>query len=212
MTAVALEHRKVLVLNKNWTAIGFTPLVKAFSKLFSTYKTTGEPKARIIDPTNNFGMYTWADWAAIRPSGDEDSINAGHNMRFKIPEVILLSRYDKMPEQRIHFSRRAIYRRDGYRCQYCGRKPGTSELTIDHILPSSRGGKTTWGNCCLACVACNSLKADRTPEQAGMKLMSKPKRPRYDITKGNGNVWLQSWNSFFSEVYWNVELENDEKE
>ncbi|MFX7620976.1 HNH endonuclease signature motif containing protein, partial [Acinetobacter baumannii] len=81
-----------------------------------------------------------------------------------MPEIILLSKYDKLPAQRVHFSRRTLYHRDNNTCQYCSKKFSTSDLNIDHVLPRSQGGRSSWENCVLACFKCNSKKANRTPE------------------------------------------------
>jgi hypothetical protein len=240
-----LKNRKVLVLNKGWNAIGVVSLERALVMLFSPCRdehgrvmkdTNGKeiPKARIIDPTNSFQDLTWEDWGKIRPKNGEDTIK-GINTVFRIPEVILLSRYDKMPQHKIHFSRRTIYRRDGNTCQYCGCQPGTEELTIDHIVPRSCGGKTTWENCILACIGCNSKKADimpdRTtllerredkevhvpafivyfndPEKGGKtkKTIKQPKKPIIPLFKGD--IRIKSWEAFLGEAYWLTELQND---
>ncbi len=102
-------------------------------------------------------------------------------MRFKlrVPEVIALTDYDRLPMAAVTFSRRNIFKRDHYTCQYCGAQPGSEELTIDHVVPRSQGGVSTWENCVLACMACNKRKADRTPEQARMRLRKKPVRPAW---------------------------------
>lgn len=201
----AIRNRNVLVLNKGWSAIGVVSLERAIVMLFSTCKD-GQPKAKIIDPTKDFQTFTWEDWSRLRPAVDEAVIN-GANYAFRIPEVIVLSKFDRLPQHKIHFSRRTIYKRDDNQCQYCGVMPGTKELTIDHIKPRSRGGKTTWENCALACVKCNSFKADRTPEECGMKLMKEPKKPVISLFKGE--VKVKSWETFLGEAYWNVTLDND---
>lgn len=199
------QKRKVLVLNKGWNAIGVVTLERAIVMLFSAHEC-GTPKAKIIDPTREFQTFTWEDWSRIKPKMDEETIRSA-NMTFRVPEVILLSKYDKMPQHKIHFSRRTIYKRDNNQCQYCGATPGTEELTIDHVVPRSKGGKTTWENCVLACIGCNSFKADRTPEQARMKLRKKPKKPSIPLFRGD--VRIKSWEAFLGEAYWNTELDND---
>lgn len=96
---------------------------------------------------------------------------------FQYPSVIRLSGYVKRPFKSIVLSRKNILRRDDFRCQYCGSKK--SDLTIDHILPRSRGGKDTWENLVTACTSCNSKKGCRTPEEARMPLQSTPKKPNH---------------------------------
>jgi 5-methylcytosine-specific restriction endonuclease McrA len=200
-----LTQRKVLVLNRGWHPIAVVSLERAMALVCGEYKS-GEPKARIMDPTEDFKLFTWQDWAKLMPRENEQAIRSARQA-FRIPEIILLSRYNKLPQQRIHFSRRTVYRRDNNQCQYCGKKPGTAELTIDHVIPRSQGGLTTWENCCLACVVCNKRKADRTPEQAGMKLLRKPFKPKFTLFKGDYKC--KSWESILGIAYWEVELDHD---
>jgi len=201
----ALARQKVLVLNRKWTPIAIVTMERAMCLVVGTYKS-GEPKARIMDPTQDFKLFKWADWRNFIPREGEGSIR-GVSKSYRAPEIILLSRFDKLPEQKIHFSRRTIYRRDQNTCQYCDKRPGTAELTIDHIVPKSHGGKTNWDNCVLCCVSCNTRKANRTPEQAKMKLLRKPYRPRFTLYRGDYRC--DSWQAILGEAYWSVELQND---
>ncbi len=159
-----LAHRKVLVLNKHMAAIGVVPLSRAIIMLWSEY-ANDEPKASIID--DGCQPWTWEEWAMLKPEDGEEGIRSCSGL-FKIPEIIKLHKYDKLPQHQIHFSRRTIYKRDGNTCMYCHKKPGTEELTIDHVIPRSAGGQTTWDNCVLACVDCNSKKANRMPDHTTM--------------------------------------------
>lgn len=203
-----LAQRKVLVLNRGWNPVAVVTLERAMCLVCSTY-ANNEPKARIMDPTTDFKSYTWEEWAKLIPSHNEGAICSAKHA-FRIPEIVLLSRYNKLPQQTVHFSRRTIYRRDNNQCQYCGCRPGTPELSIDHVLPRSRGGKTTWDNCVLACTACNRKKADRTPSECGMKLLSVPKKPKFTFYKGDYRC--KSWEAILGVAYWNVELDNDIEE
>lgn len=101
------------------------------------------------------------------------------NIVFKVPAVVRLLKAFRRHRKPVKFSRVNIYARDNYRCQYCGDKAAMADLTYDHVVPRSRGGKTTWTNIVTACYACNFKKANRTPEQAGMKLLSRPVQPRW---------------------------------
>jgi 5-methylcytosine-specific restriction endonuclease McrA len=87
-------------------------------------------------------------------------------------------------------------------------QPGGEELTIDHVLPRSQGGTSTWDNCVLSCIGCNKHKADRTPQQAGMTLRKTPVRPTWKPLYARHNVRMESWSKFVSETYWNVPLES----
>lgn len=200
MSAI-LTTKKVLVLNKNWTPVGTVTLERAITMLFSTYDDN-VPKARIIEP-ESYQTFTWEDWSRLKPLATDEKI-ASANLHFKIPEIILLSRYEKLPKPKAHFSRRTLYKRDKMTCQYCGCQPGSEELTIDHVVPRAHGGLTTWENCVLACVDCNRKKADKTVKQAKMTLLKEPKKPdekffRYDVVKP-----VKSWEAFLGEAYWNV--------
>lgn len=200
-----LAEKKVLVLNRSWAAIGVITLEKALQKVFATY-SDGTPKARIIDCVQDFKMMSWDDWSKIKPAENEEGIHTV-NAIFRIPEIIIYTRYDKLPQQKVHYNRRQIYHRDSNKCQYCGkRKPG-NELSLDHVVPRCQGGKSVWENVVVACVDCNSKKAGRTPKEANMKLLRDPKKPPYNFYTGNKRI--KSWDQFLSEAYFNVELEND---
>ena len=110
------------------------------------------------------------------------------------PSVIVLRRYVRVPHSRqVPLTRRGVLRRDGNRCAYCG---GTA-TTIDHVMPRSRGGPTTWENCVAACGDCNRVKADRTPGEAGMRLRTRPARPRWTpVMRVPRGQFLPSWSSF----------------
>jgi 5-methylcytosine-specific restriction endonuclease McrA len=204
----ALATRKVLVLNRGWNPIAVIGLERAMCLIVGTYKNN-EPKARVLDPTQDFKLFTWADWGKLIPKTDEAVIH-GVSRHFRIPEIILLSRYKDLPQQRIHFSRRTIYKRDGNQCMYCGARPGLQSLSIDHVTPRSRGGLTVWENTVLACVDCNRKKANRLMAEAGMKFFIpgyKPIKPKFTLYRGDYRC--DSWQNWLGTCYWNIELVND---
>jgi len=205
-----LKSRKVLVLNKSWLPVGVISLESALKKIFSTYANK-EPRAKIIDCNNEFRPVTWGDWSNIKPGLGEPAIRSSNDI-FRIPTVIQVTRYNKLPDskkRRSRYCRRTIYKRDDYTCQYCGCRPGSSELSIDHVIPKSQGGETIWENCVLACVECNSKKANRTPKEANMRLLKKPVRPKSNLLKGD-LYRIKDWEAFLGAAYWLTELENDE--
>ena len=131
----------------------------------------------------------------------------GITSAISIPTVIRLRRYVKVPRRGVRWSRRGVLQRDLYRCIYCGTRAGEqhhgklitkSDLTIDHILPRSRGGRNTWGNTACACPACNQRKGDRMPHEAGMTLLWEPKTPRVDYLVASGEV-PKAW-KFYLEI------------
>jgi len=126
-----------------------------------------------------------------------------------IPLVIRLVRYIKIPRRlRLPCSRRGVLTRDRETCQYCGVQPGRTQLTVDHVLPRSRNGQTTWENIVCSCIPCNTRKGNRLPHEAGMRLLKKPTRPKWrpflHITF-DAKVH-DSWRHFIDFAYWNVEL------
>jgi 5-methylcytosine-specific restriction endonuclease McrA len=191
-------NRPTLVLNRSWQPVGVAPVARTLVLLWND-------NARVVDP-DDYRLYTWSDWANLIPRDNEPFIQAVRS-RLRVPEVVALTRYDRVPLNTVAFSRRNLYRRDRYMCQYCGAQPGSPELTVDHVLPRAQGGISTWENCVLACVACNKRKADRTPEQAGMPLRKKPVRPAWRPFYATRDLRIDSWSRFMSEAYWNVELE-----
>ncbi|MGC8877229.1 HNH endonuclease [Thermus sp.] len=111
--------------------------------------------------------------------------------RIPVPSVIRLKRLVRRGPSRVPLNRRNVLRRDRYTCQYCGRQGG--ELTVDHVLPRSRGGKHTWENLVAACRACNLKKGDRTPEEAGMRLLKPPRSPRVPLFLSDLKEVPQDW-------------------
>ena len=114
-----------------------------------------------------------------------------------VPRVLRLRRYVNVPKLHVKWSKRAVLRRDNWTCIYCGvragdlrgsRKIGAADFSVDHILPQSRGGSNTWGNTACACRECNQRKGNRTPQEAGMKLLWEPRRPRVDYLVARGEV------------------------
>ena len=128
----------------------------------------------------------------------------------RLPSVIRLLRYIKIKRRfdYVPFSRANIYARDDHSCQYCGESFSTSELTFVHVLPVAQGGRKDWENIVTCCVSCNRKKGGRTPEQARMKLIMVPKKPRRSpiITLKLVDHRYASWRQFLDFAYWDVEL------
>jgi 5-methylcytosine-specific restriction endonuclease McrA len=196
----AVLQRPTLVLNRHWQPVNVATVARSLVMVWNE-------AARFVDP-DDYQLYSWHDWTLLRPEVDEPFIQAV-TMRLRVPEVIALTTYDRMPEASVSFSRRNIFKRDRYTCQYCGAQPGTEELSIDHVVPRSHGGASTWDNCVLACITCNKNKADRTPDQAHMRLRTRPVRPTWKPLYAEHHMRVKSWAKFLSEVYWEVELEEE---
>lgn len=198
MSQSVLE-RSTLVLNRSWQPVGVATVARSLIMVWNG-------SAHIVDP-NDFQLYDWSDWARLAPNDGEVFIQAV-STRLRVPEVVSLTHFDRLPSAAVSFSRRNLFKRDHYACQYCGVQPGPEELTIDHVMPKSRGGATSWKNCAVACVACNNRKADRTPEEAKMKLRKTPVRPNWKPLYANSPLRLESWQKFLSDAYWNVDLQS----
>jgi 5-methylcytosine-specific restriction endonuclease McrA len=193
-------NQGVLVLNRSWLAIHVCNVRRALTLL-----TLG--MARVV--TEHFETHDFHSWRELSQYAEENYLNTP---RFKllIPEIIVLTDYNSVPPRRVKFSRRNIFERDRYTCQYCRRSPARSELSVDHVVPRSRGGQTNWRNVVLACTECNARKRDRTPREAGMQLKRLPKEPPwrpgagFRITARN-----RSWQRFVDSAYWDLLLEED---
>ncbi|HVG94150.1 MAG TPA: HNH endonuclease [Planctomycetota bacterium] len=171
-----LEER-ALVLNKSWTPISTTSVRRAIVLVV-------RGAAGIVDP-ETYSVQTWSDWLGTTPQddGDDDAdgdlLLQGFGFSVRVPQVIALRHYDGFPVRGVAFTRRNVYRRDGYACQYCGRRPGVEDLTIDHVIPRSRGGTTCWENCVTACRSCNAKKADYLAHELDLALERAPAAPRW---------------------------------
>lgn len=211
MTAV-LSY-PVLALNKVFAPIHVIDVRRALSLL-----VTGA--AEVVDTDDpHLGTYDLASWRALSDLKSEFE-SERHDWvglvrgRLAVPTVVRLTKFDRQRFRKhrgrrvegpfVPLNRRNIYHRDGNLCQYCGRKFPSSELSLDHVVPKSRGGGDTWENLVCACTACNSKKADKMPAEARMKLIRVPralKTPAQLI-----RVQHASWAQFVDEAYWNVEL------
>lgn len=160
--------RPTLVLNRSWQPIHVTTVVRALVMLWNE-------SAQVVDP-KAYRLLAWADWIQLPTIEGEPCIRTTR-ARIRVPEVVTLRRFDRLPSSAVAFSRRNVARRDHFTCQYCGAQPGVAGLTIDHVVPRAQGGPSSWTNCVAACGDCNARKADRTPEQAGMRLKRAPSRP-----------------------------------
>ena len=192
-------NESVLVLNRSWIAIQVASARRAISLLYQGY-------AKVVSP-EDFSTYDFDGWKELSTTADDYCI---HTIDFKImiPEVIVLTIFNSVYRRDIRFSRRNIFERDKSACQYCGRKFKKLELTLDHVIPRSLGGRSTWENLVLACVPCNVKKGNRLPEEARMPLIRKPRKPRWIPYSGENfaSVRKVSWQRFVDAAYWDVEL------
>ena len=193
-------NQSVLVLNRHWAAIHVTNANRALVLLY------GERAKVVADDYSTHDFNSWRDLSQLIESVSKI---ATPSFRIAVPEVIILTHYHKVPPRQVKFSRRNIYLRDDHTCQYCGKIPPKEELTIDHVLPRSRGGRTTWENVVLACIKCNMKKGSKLVNEAGMRLMSEPRKPHWlACSQFTVKAPVSSlWQKFVDSAYWNVPLD-----
>jgi len=197
----------VLVLNKHYMAIRVVNVRRAISLLF-------RQMAEVIDCEegnySNYDFDSWLEVSELKKRFEPDAHDWLHTVRLSIavPRVVRLLFYDRLPRQNVTLNRRNIFARDHNRCQYCGKHKPTSELSLDHVIPRTRGGETAWENVVCACVKCNVKKGGRPPREAGMKLIVRPIKPRRSPTINISMVdgRYRSWKQFLDHAYWSVEL------
>jgi hypothetical protein len=189
----------VLVLNRVYQPVHVTSVRRALSLLYQGIARALDAELRQLD---------FDSWRALAAAEEAVGTVGG---RIRIPRIIVLLACERLPRARIRFSRLNVYARDGDTCQYCGRRLRRSELNLDHVVPRSRGGGTTWENVVCSCVPCNLRKGGRTPEEAGMALRRPPSRPRWTpLFRGGARGALRAeWRPFLTladAAYWNAEL------
>lgn len=170
MTA-SLHHETVLVLNRNWQAVHSTSPVEIFGAMVNE-----QALGLAIDGPDWMSPLSWKEWQALEIRPGDRSIGT-INGRVRIPTVVVLQDFDRVPRKRLSFGLQGLWERDGGRCQYTGRQLRREEANIDHVVPSSRGGESSWENCVLSDREVNNRKADRTPQEAGLRLIREPRRP-----------------------------------
>lgn len=194
---------EVLVLNKAWAPVDTTTVFDAIVKLY-------QEKAVALDASCR--MYGWESWINDWSEAATLAKDVVHtvNLDIPIPRVIVLRDYKGFVKKEPKCNRKNLFLRDNGQCQYCGHKGAYEDFNIEHVIPSSMGGKLEWKNAALSCVPCNQKKRNRTPAQAGMKLIRKPFKPRWFQLKSGGEVRdkFNSWHELLSDMYWCAELES----
>jgi len=197
----------VLLLNRLYMALRVISAKRAITLI---YRQLAEVVSLEDGNYLSYDFDSWLEVSAARATFEPERHDWIRTVRFQIavPRIIRLLGYDRLPRVGVKLNRRNLFARDQNRCQYCGRKVRTSELSIDHVIPRSLGGKACWENLVCACAACNARKGGRTPAQANMRLIAKPTRPRRSpvLTIKLSDARYASWKQFLDFAYWNVEL------
>ena len=202
----AALDQPVLVLNRLWQAVNIVGARRAFALLARDHASVVHQTA---DDFRTFSLMDWIDFSTYNPPLNE--LEAVHTVSrtIRLPRVIMLTFFDKLPCKELKLTRSNVFDRDGNRCQYCGSKFKSEHLNLDHVIPRHYGGKTTWDNIVCSCIKCNSRKANRLPHEAHMRLVRKPVRPKWRpvISLVLGHHGHEKWKDFLDVAYWNVELE-----
>jgi 5-methylcytosine-specific restriction endonuclease McrA len=192
----------VLVLNKSFLPVQITTVRRAFCLLYA-----GIAKA----VNSQYETFDYESWRQIGVERNDETLGLVDRV-IKVPRVILLIAYDRVPKRRTRFSRYNIFARDKNICQYCGQKFQRHDLNLDHVIPRSQGGFSTWENVVCSCHQCNRKKGGKTPDQAKMKLIAPPRKPAWtpplnlSIQELMRKEWVPFLDFMVDVSYWNTEL------
>lgn len=169
--------RRVLVLNRNWQAVNIIGVRRAFSLLWQEH-------ARVINTFDgDFVPMSASEWIDYSMKCVEPPLGGEYvrtiRLNILLPKILLLHDYDRLPIAEVKFNRQNIFERDGYVCQYSGKLCRAKDLTLDHVIPRDRGGRTSWENIVACSREMNSRKGNRLPHEAGLRLIRKPEKPRW---------------------------------
>jgi 5-methylcytosine-specific restriction endonuclease McrA len=191
MSGLASLEDHVLMLNKHWVPLDTCTVKHAFGRLW-----TGTAKFLEVE---NFRMHELENWLDLPVDEDKNTYVRASRIMVRAPEVIILVS-GAMPKARdMTWSRRNLLRRDRSTCQYCGMRMSPDRLTIDHVMPKRKHGKTCFENCVMACKKCNSYKADRTPAEAGMTLIERPEMKI--LHPSNKPMWTKPYKPTWSPLH-----------
>ncbi|NQT84494.1 HNH endonuclease [bacterium] len=204
--SIALNEN-VLVLNRLWQAVNICTARRAICLLYQ------EHAEAVLQENGSFRTLAFEDWRDFSRGADGPfKFVHGVNYRIAVPPIVILAFYDKTPHKEVKFTRENIYHRDKNTCQYCGKSVDRRDLNLDHVIPRDFGGKTTWENIVCSCKECNTRKANRTPQQAGLTLIRNPKKPvwRPYLDFNLDRIPHEVWKHFIDIGYWKVEMGEEE--
>lgn len=203
----------MLLLNAHYMAMRVVSARRAFTLLFKR-DAEQRPIAEVVDiEDGRYVSYDFADWAelsAFKCEFEPAKHDWVRTVRFNlaVPRIVRVLSFSRLPRHEVKLNRRNIFARDNNTCQFCGKRFRSSQLSIDHIIPRSRGGKSTWENLICACVKCNVKKGGRTPAEANLRLIRPAIKPRRNpvVTIKLSDKRYASWKQFLDAAYWDVEL------
>lgn len=193
---------QVLVLNRLWQAINVCSVRRAFTLLCAGH-------AQVVYANGkSFATHDFDSWRGFSDREPEEQMVHTISFKVRIPRVIVLMLFDRMPRKEVKFTRHNLFERDKNTCQYCGQHLDRRDLNLDHVIPRDKGGSTTWENIVCSCIPCNTRKGNRLPHEAHMRLIRKPERPKWRpfVHITFDSQLHESWRHFIDLAYWNVEL------
>ncbi len=201
-----LLNEPVLVLNRLWQAVNVCSVRRAMVLLFQ-----GNAQVVLGDQDGAFQTFNFQQWTDLSQSEPHPESISAVSFKIRLPRVIMLAVFDRLPKKEVKFTRHNIFERDKNTCQYCGHCFDRRDLNLDHVIPRDRGGPTNWENIVCSCIPCNTRKANRTPPEAGLHLIRKPRKPKWRpfVQINLGINYHHSWRHFIDLAYWNVELGQD---
>ncbi|MCH2169874.1 HNH endonuclease [Myxococcota bacterium] len=187
-----MMNSSVLVLNRSFVPIHVTSLRRAFSLVY-------RGAARVVNP--QYETFDFEAWVREAGQSGQEVVGTPRG-EVPMPCVILLRSFNRIPRRHLRYSRHNVFERDRYTCQYCGNEAPRAQLNLDHVVPRSLGGRTCWENVVCSCIECNRRKGGRTPEQARLRLLRQPTRPRWSpwANLSGHNVRYKEWGPFLSVI------------
>lgn len=192
------------MLNRSFLPVHITSVRRAFSLLYLGI-------AKVVN--EKYQTFDFQSWRDLSVTVSDESVGL-IDRTIRVPRVIILISYDRVPRRQVRFSRYNIYARDKCTCQYCGSRLPRHQLNLDHVIPRSRGGTSRWENIVCSCLPCNRKKGGKTPQEARMKLIRLPVKPQWTplVQAEGGHVKYQEWLPFLSVAdasYWNMDLSEE---
>ncbi|MEM6279823.1 MAG: HNH endonuclease [Verrucomicrobiota bacterium] len=198
--------RQVLVLNRLWQPVNICGVKRAISLLF-----VGHAQVVDTDPEAGFQTHDAESWMELSAIYEGNDLLHSVTHQIRVPSIIVLSHYDRIPKQDVKFCRQTVFERDKFTCQYCGKQFENHELNLDHVIPREKGGETTWENVVCSCIRCNTRKANKLPAQANMLPLNEPRKPRWRPFFAQASVQRvahASWKHFIEVPPGTVSLSN----
>ena len=169
-----LLDQPVLVLNRLWQPIHTCSARRALKLL-----CLGHAQVVQTDGEARYQTHDLNSWISHSASAVAEELIHSVRLALRVPKIIVLAFYDRLPRKEVKFTRHNVFLRDKFTCQYCGVLFPEADLNLDHVMPRDRGGKSTWENIVTSCINCNTRKANKLPHEAHMHLLRKPVTPRW---------------------------------